>query len=203
MTLLRPNVPIGIHVWRTESGGPIVEAAAVWDGGFDWCGQAGRTPPADFAELASRAGREIFLVDDSEKTEWGGLPGPSFLAAIVSGSLDEPAQLVSFSFPSGNAVAIPSVEPIDTDRSEARSMTPAWDDPSLFPANETGRTAKYRRHQSWYRENVLQAAPGPFMSYTTLGSYLAKSAVDADPSLNFLTAEAETHAAERAEGSEG
>jgi hypothetical protein len=196
--LLRPNVPMGIHVWRDEPGGTIVEAAAVWDAGFNWCGREGRTPPADFAELALRAGRELFFVYDDEKTEWGGLPGAAFLEAIVSAGLGEPGRLVGFGFPSGNTVSTPSVDAIDLDRDDARWLIPAWNDPRIFPANEPGRIAKYRRHQSWYRECVLQAAPGKFMTYDLLGSYLSREAVDSDPSLNFLTAEAEEHAVERA-----
>lgn len=198
VTLLRPNVPMGIHVWRDEPDGPIVEAAAVWDSGFNWCGREGRTPPADLAQLASRAGRELFFLYDSEKTEWGGLPGAAFLEGIVSAGLTEPGRLVGFGYPSGNTVSVPSVEPMDLDRPGARWLSPAWDDPSIFPANARGRIAKYRRHQSWYRECVLQAEPGKFMTYDPLGSYLSKHAVESSPSLNFLTAEAEAHAVERA-----
>ena len=189
---------MGIHVWRDEPSGPIVAAAAVWDTGFDWCGREGRTPPADFAELAARPGRQLFFVYDDEKTEWGGLPGAAFLEAMVSAGLTEPGRLVGFGFPTGNTVLIPSVEPMDMERPGARWLTPAWDDPGIFPANEPARIAKYRRHQSWYRECVLQAAPGPFMSYEALGSYLDAGAVESNPSLNFLTAEAEAHAVERA-----
>lgn len=149
MILLRPNVPMGIHVWRDEPSGPIVEAAAVWDSGFNWCGREGRTPPADLAQLASRAGRELFFVYDSEKTEWGGLPDVAFLEAIVSAGLDEPGRLVGFGYPSGNTVSVPSAAPIDLDRDDARWLIPAWNDPSIYPANEPGRIQKYRRHQSW------------------------------------------------------
>ena len=198
MILLRPNVPIGVHVWRDESDGPIVEAAAVWDTGFDWCGRDGRTPPADFAEFATRRGRELFFVYDAEKTEWGGLPGAAFLESIVSAGLDEPGRLTGFGYPSGNTVSVPSVDPMDLDRPGARWLSPAWDEPSIYPANESARIAKYRRHQSWYRECVLQAAPGKFMNYDPLGSYLSKDSVESNPSLNFLTAEAEAHAVERA-----
>lgn len=199
MILLRPNVPIGIHVWRDEPGGPIVEAAAVGAAGFNWCGRDGRTPPEGFVELAARRGREIFWVYDSEKTEWGGLPGAAFLEAIVSAGLTEPGRLIGYGFPPGNTVSVPSVEPMDLDRDDARPFPcPVWNDPSIFPVNEPARIAKYRRHQSWYRECVLQVGAGKFMSYDHLGSYLDKSLVESDPSLNFLTAEAEAHAVERA-----
>lgn len=198
MIVLRPNVPVGIHVWRDGPDGPIVEAAAVWDTGFNWCGREGRTPPVDFAELALRPGREFFFVYDSEKTEWGGLPGAAFLEAIVSAGLDAPGRLLGFGFPSGNTVSVPSVDPVDLDRDDARWIFPAWNDASIFPKSEPGRIAKYRRHQSWYRECVLQAAPGKFMTYDPLGSYLSRDAVGSDPSLNFLTAEAEAHAVDRA-----
>jgi hypothetical protein len=198
MILLRPNVPTGIHVWRDDPQGPVVEAASVWDSGFDWCGREGRTPPIDFAELATRPGREVFFVYDLEKTEWGGLPGARFLEAIVSAGLDGPGRLVGYGFPSGKTLSTPSVEPMDLDRPDARWLNPPWDDSSLFPANETARVRRYRRHQSWYRECVLQAPPGSFMSYDFLGSYLDKDAVASNPSLNFLTAEAEAHAVDRA-----
>lgn len=189
---------MGIHVWRDEPGGPIVEAAAVWGTGFNWCGREGCTPPADFAELALRPGRELFFVYDDEKSEWGGLPGAPFLEAIVSAGLAQPGRLVGSAYPSGNTVSVPSVDPIELDRDGARWLIPAWNDPAIFPTNEHGRIAKYRRHQSWYRECVLQTAPGKFMAYDPLGSYLSREAVESDPSLNFLTAEAEVHAVERA-----
>lgn len=196
--LLRPNVPMGIHVWRDTPGGPVIAAAAVWDAGFDWRGREESMPPADFADLAVRPGRELFFVYDDEKTEWGGLPGAAFLEAIVSSGLSEPGRLVGFGYPTGTTLSIPSLEPMDMDRPGARWLSPAWDDPAIFPANETARIAKYRRHQSWYRECVLQAAPGKFMTYDPLGSYLHEEAASANPSLNFLTAEAEAHAVERA-----
>lgn len=198
MILLRPNVPVGIHVWRDDPNGPIVEAAAVWDAGYDWRGREGRRPPADFAQLATRQGRELFFVYDDEKTEWGGLPRAAFLEAIVSAGLSDPGRLTGFGYPTGGSFSVPSVDPMDLERPGARWLLPAWDDPSLFPASEAARIAKYRRLQSWYRECVLQASPGKFMSHDALGSYLSKEAVNSDPSLNFLTAEAEAHAVERA-----
>ncbi|MBE7324503.1 hypothetical protein IEQ44_07545 [Nocardioides sp. Y6] len=80
----------------------------------------------------------------------------------------------------------------------APAMDPAWDSSDVRPVKEAARIARYRRHQSWYREHVLRARPGRFRTYPTLGSYLHEEDVARDPSLNFLTAEAEAHAEERA-----
>lgn len=78
------------------------------------------------------------------------------------------------------------------------AMEPSWDSPDVPPGKEPARIARYRSHQSWYREHVLRARPGQFRTYPTLGSYLHEEDVVRDPSLNFLTAEAEAHAEERA-----
>lgn len=37
---------------------------------------------------------------------------------------------------------------------------PAWDAPELKASNDSPRVARYRLHQSWYREHVLHAPPG-------------------------------------------
>lgn len=73
-----------------------------------------------------------------------------------------------------------------------------WHVDALFPENEPARVAKYRRLQSWYRERVLRARPGTFMTYEALGSYLHADEVKHRPDLNFLTAAAFAHAEERA-----
>src|SRR3712207_9511857 len=65
---------------------------------------------------------------------------------------------------------------------------------TLFPYTTLFRS----RHQSWYREHVLRVAPGAFGRYDFLGNYIDGAAVEADPTLNFLTVEAEAHAVERA-----
>lgn len=167
----------------------------MWDDEFRWRGLAGRAAPKDFTELASRTGRECFFVYDTEKTEWGGLPGARFVESILSAGLDGPGRLACYDYPSGNADSVPSVEPMDLNRP---GLGPAWDDPKIFPVSEPSRIAKYRRHQSWYRECVLRADAGKFMSYDPLGSYLGEGEVAARPDLNFLTAEAAAHAVERA-----
>lgn len=73
-----------------------------------------------------------------------------------------------------------------------------WHVDALFPANEPARVARYRRLQSWYRERILRARPGRFMTYEALGNYLHADEVQLRPDLNFLNAEAFAHAEERA-----
>ncbi len=162
-----------------------------------WCGLESRLPPADVAVLGVRPGRQQFWVHDDEKGDLVGGAAPDFLRSLVSSGLSEPAQLTMFYGPSGQSKRLLSGDPIDLDRPEDLGVVPRWDDPALFPAKEPGRIAKYRRHQSWYRENVLQTAPGAYMRYPALGSYLDADIVEADPSLNFLSAGAEAHARER------
>lgn len=64
-------------------------------------------------------------------------------------------------------------------------MQPTWNDPVFEVASDTAWRAKYRKLQSWYRENVLAAAPGRD-ERALRGSLLADAAVEADPALNFL-----------------
>lgn len=59
-----------------------------------------------------------------------------------------------------------------------------WNDPSLDVASDTAWRARYRRLQSWYRQNVLQAEPSTNASGKLLGSML--SAADGDVGKNFL-----------------
>lgn len=61
-----------------------------------------------------------------------------------------------------------------------------WDDPSFNVASDPARRAKYRRLQSWYRQNVLGVEAGEDSTGRRVGSMLPASAVKADPSLNFL-----------------
>lgn len=198
MRLLRPNIPVGVSVWRDSANGSIVEAAYVWDTGFVWCGLESRIAPADIAVLGSRPGREQFWVYDDEKGDLVGGGASGFLRSLVSTALAEPARLKLFFSPSGQSETLLSGEPIDLDRPDDLGIVPRWDSPEIFPAGEPGRVARYRRHQSWYRENVLKVGAGPFARYRALGSYLDPAAVEIDPSVNFLTAEAEEHAANRA-----
>lgn len=61
-----------------------------------------------------------------------------------------------------------------------------WDDPSFNVASDPARRAKYRRLQSWYRQNVLGVEAGEDSTGRRLGSMLPAAAVQADPTLNFL-----------------
>ncbi|MDP2774203.1 MAG: hypothetical protein Q8O61_11665 [Nocardioides sp.] len=79
----------------------------------------------------------------------------------------------------------------DTSLKENRMV---WNSPELFPANEPARIARYRRLQSWYRDEVLHAKAGASGNYPALGSYLDKSEVAVNPRLNFLSDEALAHA---------
>lgn len=65
----------------------------------------------------------------------------------------------------------------------------SWDDPRLSVASDPAMRAKYRRHQSWYREHVLDACYGTYGSGVKerpVGSLLAPREVQERPALNFL-----------------
>ena len=85
----------------------------------------------------------------------------------------------------------------DSRREPMSAELPAWDSADLYPSGESGRVARYRRLQSWYREHVLHARPGASGNYPALGSYLDADEVAANPRLNFLSDAALTHAEER------
>ena len=70
-----------------------------------------------------------------------------------------------------------------------------WDSSELLPSGEPARVAKYRRLQSWYRANVLDAKAGTYRRHAALGSYLRRRRGGAaNPRLNFLTDAALAHA---------
>lgn len=84
---------------------------------------------------------------------------------------------------------------------------PSWDDPLLRPSGESGRIARYRRLQSWYREVQLRVEPGPYPTSRRnaaqtsdklgLGSMLRAEDVAAQPDLNFIDPAAFEHAQRR------
>ncbi len=88
-------------------------------------------------------------------------------------------------------------------------IDPTWDDPVLRVASDDVRTARYRLLQSWYRECVLAARPGPRPGGSRargpdgerrlVGSMLATEEVDQRPGLNFVTDAAAGHAWVRAD----
>jgi hypothetical protein len=59
--------------------------------------------------------------------------------------------------------------------------------PSLLVASDPARRAKYRAHQSWYRETILKVPPGYNHAGKLLGSMLPADEVKKRPGLNFLT----------------
>ena len=196
----RLGVPVGVSVWKDPRGERIVAAAYVWTDGFEWC-HAGHAlqPPSGPEELAHLAGREYFPLFDDEKTL---VVGPlafaqAFLRAAVSSGLEDPSTLASLSWPSGDVQEMGAWPPIDlAGRVQLRPEVP-WDDPGLFPVNESARMAKYRKLQSRYRHEVLHAKPGASGNYAALESYLDADEVAANPQLNFLNPVAFAHALER------
>ena len=69
-------------------------------------------------------------------------------------------------------------------------MKPAWDSDELAVASDGARMARFRRHQSWYREHVLRVPPGEYPDRNgrirPLGNLLREEAVEHRRSLNFL-----------------
>lgn len=81
------------------------------------------------------------------------------------------------------------------------AMKLRWDDPQLAVKGDDRRTFMYRLLQSWYREEVLGAAPGTYtprrQPSRPLGSLLHSDDVQLRPDLNFLNIDAYQHAIER------
>lgn len=77
---------------------------------------------------------------------------------------------------------------------------PAWNAAELAVPSDAARVARYRRHQSWFRESVLGVAPGlhPKVPSRRIGSLLDRSAVEANGGLNFVNDAARKHAEQRA-----
>ncbi|MGY0386358.1 PGN_0703 family putative restriction endonuclease [Nocardioides sp. WG-D5] len=196
MRLLRPNVPPGISVWRQAPGGPITETAWVDRDRFVWCGLAEHPPPRSVEELAARPGREQYRgIFDLEKGDFSAGGTLHYLGGLIAAGLTQPRPLTVYVYPSGETQTILSSPALEMDSREDLAMRPRWDDAEIFPAKESPRLATYRRHQSWYRENVLGIPPGRYGQYPALGSYLP--AQMHDPAANFLTAEAHAHALDR------
>jgi hypothetical protein len=62
-----------------------------------------------------------------------------------------------------------------------------WDDPALVDVvGDTPLRGKYRRLQSWYRQEILGVPPGTDRNGKPIGNLLPAEAVSADPTLNFL-----------------
>ncbi len=82
-------------------------------------------------------------------------------------------------------------------------MVPGWDSVELAVASDDARTARYRRLQSWYRENVLDVEPGHYRDRNgvdrPLGSLLPDDRVHERPGLNFLSDEITRYAVGRAD----
>lgn len=76
---------------------------------------------------------------------------------------------------------------------------PAWNAAELSVANESTRVARYRRHQSWWRESQRGVAPGPHPKVTgrLIGSTFDPEAVASDRRLNFIDEAAYRHAERR------
>lgn len=73
---------------------------------------------------------------------------------------------------------------------------PAWDAAELRVESDTERVARYRRHQSWFREHHLGVRPGerPGSPSLRVGSTLDRADVAQRPGLNFLDDRALEHA---------
>lgn len=66
-------------------------------------------------------------------------------------------------------------------------MTPRWDDPAMFQSLDSGRPwgRKLRKHQSWYREEVLKVPPAE-ANGRPVPNRLRPEDVAQRPALNFL-----------------
>lgn len=78
----------------------------------------------------------------------------------------------------------------DSIRSDSNGSTPSWEHSSLVEQADTPLRKRLRRHQSWYREEVLGLPPGTILrpdgSPRPVASRLPSWAVAEDPTLNFL-----------------
>jgi hypothetical protein len=76
---------------------------------------------------------------------------------------------------------------------------PAWNAAELTVDSDDKRVARYRRHQSRYRERHLQVPPGPRPQSSSLrvGNTLDPASVAANPQLNFVNEAAYEHAIRR------
>ena len=78
------------------------------------------------------------------------------------------------------------------------SSVPGWDSPLLAVRSDSVRTARYRRHQAWFREVQLGVAEaGIGANGKAVSSMLPTGAVADRPDLNFLVPAAYAHAARR------
>ena len=76
---------------------------------------------------------------------------------------------------------------------------PAWNSAELQVKGDSSRVARYRRHQSRFREQELHVGPGPRPRSPKLrvGNTLDTAAVAANPRLNFIDDDAYRHAIRR------
>lgn len=76
---------------------------------------------------------------------------------------------------------------------------PAWNAAELRVESDTTRVARYRQHQSWFREHHLGVRPGerPGSPSLRVGSTLDRADVAHRPELNFVDARALKHARRR------
>jgi len=76
---------------------------------------------------------------------------------------------------------------------------PAWDSEELQVKGDSSRIAKYRQHQSRFREQQLHVGPGarPGSRSVRVGNTLDVAAVAANPRLNFIDDDAYDHAVRR------
>lgn len=67
-------------------------------------------------------------------------------------------------------------------------VNPSWDDPQMFKGLDPGRPwgRKLRRHQSWYRDQVLGTPPATRKNGSPIPNQLREVDVVERPSLNFL-----------------
>lgn len=119
MELKDTEVPVGVSVWRDSSGGRIVAAVYVWDGGFEWCHSVppSNGHPTSLSELGALQGREYFPLADDEKTI---IVGPlefarGFLRSVLMTGLDDCKAITSYSWPDGLTTTQVAWPPIDLD----------------------------------------------------------------------------------------
>lgn len=143
--------------------------------------------------LAKDWARVIATVDQERPPEWLG----SVLPPEKWGGL-EPQVLLAFegvraAWPAtfADRVALRRALKVLTTGATLSSVRPPldWDDPELSVGSDPPLRARYRRLQSWYRDQVLGAPYGystDARSRGPVGSMLSTAAVADDPTLNFL-----------------
>ena len=173
-----------------------MEAAYVWDGGFVWCGGESRTPATSIAELEAPRREEFWVYDDEKGDLVGGAAG-EFLASLVSTGVSEPTRLTIFYSPSGEQETMQSGDPLNLDRPDEPR------DPAPLGRSVDLPRQGIRSDRQIPPPSILVSGECPegvtwgVCELPSSGQLPGCRCRALDPSLNFLSAEADAHAVER------